>query len=269
MAIIVRKNFNTYEAGEEWISRLDDESQRNFKIILSLLSDYWKSSIDGPLYAREVKAMAISIARLRLSLEDIQIDQSYSTTRTEFLYQILTSSVFPGTDGAPDIEKTDIEFRDFLNQVISVYFNGSIPQSIQKAVELVTGGNIIVRENFLNGRKKDSGYDISDEFGITIDVVLPNPGSINTILAEKNIRILLSIIRPSHTLYNLKFILQDVYLGKRTQSHKGKIGDSSKSILSNYSYEDFRKFTEGVAGLDRKGFKKAVNVTNEDHSNDY
>jgi len=264
---IVRNNFNSYEAGEEWLARIDVESQRNFKIITSLLSDYWKSSIDGPMYAREVKAMALSISRLRLSLEDIQIDQSYSTTRTEFLYQVLTSTLFP--NGAPDLEKSDIEFRDFLNEIIRVYFDGSIPQSIQKSVELITGGQVIVRENFLDGRKKGSGYDISDEFGITIDVILANAGSINTILAEKNIRILFAIIRPAHTLYTLKFILRDVYLGKRTQSHPQKISDTFRSILSSYSYDDFRKFSEGVSGVDRKGFKKAVSIIGEDHSSDY
>jgi hypothetical protein len=266
---IVRANFNAYEAGEEWLSRLDLESQRNFKILLSLLSDYWQSSIDGPSYAREIKSIALSLSRLRLSLEDIQVDQSYSNTRTEFLYQILTAPLFPGPDGAPDLEKTDIEFRDFLNQIIRIYFNGSIPSSIKEAVELVTGGQVIVRENFLEGRKKGSGYDISDEFGLTIDVILPNPGSVNTILADKNVRILLAIIRPAHTLFNLKFILQDVYLGQKTASHPGKVSDSFKAIISNYSYEDFRKFTEGVAGLDRKGFKKAVSVSGEDHSSDW
>jgi len=266
---IVRGNFNAYEAGEEWLSRLDLESQRNFKILLSLLSDYWKSSIDGPSYARELKAVALSISRLRLSLEDIQIDQSYSTTRTEFLYQILTSSLFPGVDGAPDLEKSDVEFREFLNEIIKIYFKGSVPSSIQKAVELVTGGQVIVHENFLEGRKKGSGYDIADEFGLTIDVILPNPGFINTILSEKNVRILLAIIRPAHTLFKLKFILRDVYLGQNTASHFGKISDSFSAVLSNYSYEDFRKFTYGIAGLDRKGFKKSVSVMDEEHSADY
>lgn len=266
---IVRANFNAYEAGEEWLSRLDLESQRNFKILLSLLSDYWQSSIDGPSYAREMKAMALSLSRLRLSLEDIQIDQSYTSTRTEFLYQVLTSTLFPGPNGAPDLEKTDVEFRDFLNQVIKIYFAGSIPSSVQKAVELITGGQVIVRENFLEGRKKGSGYDVSDEFGLTIDVILSNPGSINTILADKNIRILLAIIRPAHTLFSLKFILQDVYIGKKTASHSGKISDSFRAVLSNYSYEDFRKFAYGVAGIDRKGFKKSVVVIGEDHSADW
>lgn len=266
---IIRANFNNYESGEEWIARLDLESQRNFKILVSLLSDYWKSSIDGPSYAREIKAMAMSIARLRLSLEDIQVDQNYSLTRTEFLYQVLTSALFPGSDGAPDLEKTDVEFRDFLNQVILLYFAGSVPPSVQKAVELLTGGQVIVRENFLEGRKKGSGYDISDEFGITIDVILPNPGSVNTILADKNIRILLAIIRPGHTLYKLKFILQDVYLGQKTASNPNKISDSFRAVLSNYSYEDFRKFVEGVSGVDKKGFKKAVAVYDEDHSSSW
>ena len=45
-----------------------------------------------------------------------------------------------------------------------------------------------------------------------------------------------------------------------------KVTDSFTFDLSNYGYEDFRKFTDGVAGIDTLGFKQAVAVTNEDHT---
>jgi hypothetical protein len=207
-------------------------------------------------------------------MEDIQLDQSYATTRTEFLYQILTAALFPGPPygngaGAPDLEKTDVEFRDFLNQVIRIYFKGSVPSSIYKSVELLTGGQITFRQNYLEARKKGSGFDISDEFGMTIDVILPNPSSLNVFLADKNIQILLNIVRPAHTLYVLKFILRDVYTGQSTSSHPAKVADDFTFDLSNYSYEDFRKFVLGVDRIDPKGFKKAVVVTGEDHSMDF
>lgn len=266
---IIRVNFNAFEAGEEYLTRLDAEASRSFKILLSLLSSYWQSSIDGPNYARELKAMALSLARIRLALDDAHLDQSYATTRTEFLYQVLTSALFPGPDGAPDLESTDVDFRDFLNEVVRVYFAGSVPHSVQKAVELVTGGTVTVRENFLEARKPGSGFDISDEFGLSVDVVLPFPGSIDVFLADRNVRILLAIIRPAHTLYRVKYVLRDSYVGRRAPSHAGKVSDSFQFTLSNYSYEDFRKFVEGVDGIDEGGFKKAVAVSGEDHTMDF
>ena len=267
---ILRSNFNTFEAGEEWLTRLDDESNRDFQVLLSLLSSYWQSTIDGPNYAREIKSMALALARIRLSLEDVQIDQSYALTRTEFLYQVLTSALFPGPGvtsvNAPDLQSTDVDFRTFLNNVITIYFAGSVPASISKAVGLLISGNIVIRENYLEARKPGSGFDISDEFGISIDIILPSPINSSIFLADKNIRILLSIIHPAHTLFNIKYIIQDVYVGQKTLFNPNKINDESTWSLSNYSYEDFRKFVDGIEGIDKFGFKKPIQVIGESHT---
>lgn len=269
MSNIVRINFNTYEEGEEYLSRLGSEGNRNFQILLALLSSYWQSTIDGPNYARELKAISLSLARLRLMLEDLQYDQSYATTRTEYIYQLLTSVMFPGVEGSPNLKSTDIEFREFLNKIILLYFAGSVPNSIQEAVQLITGGTVNLREDFLEARKPGSGYDISDEFSMDIDVILSKPGSVNTFLSDRNIRILLGIIRPAHTLYRLRYILADSYVGVSTDSNPIKIADTLKTVLSDYSYEDFRKFVDGVFGVDPGGVKMAHRVTGEDYSSNF
>ncbi|OPZ34383.1 MAG: hypothetical protein BWY99_02557 [Synergistetes bacterium ADurb.BinA166] len=268
---IVRVNNSSEESGEEYEARLVADADQEFKILLRLLSSYWQSTVDGPNYARELKAMALALARLRISLGDIRNDTYYTATRTEFLYQVLTSVVFPNplTDGVPDLQKTDIDFRTFLQEVISVYFKGSVPESVKKSVELITGGSVVVREAFLEGRKPGSGYDISDEYGFDVEVILPSPGNIDTFLADKNIRILLNIVRPAHTLYRIKYVLQDEYVGQRTKSSPGKVKDSMSFDLSNYGYEDFRKFFSGVYGVDAGGVAVPINVVAEDHSSDF
>lgn len=268
---IIRVNQNLFESGEEYEARLLTAADAEFRLLLKLLSSYWQSTIDGPNYARELKAMAIGIARIRMALGDIQNDTYYVATRTEFLYQILTSIVFPNpqSDGVPDLQKTDVDFRTFLQNVVALYFQGSIPDSVQKAVELITGGTIVVREAYKEARKPGSGYDLSDEFSFEIDVILPNPGNIDVFLADKNIRILLSIIRPAHTLYRIKYILQDAWVGQLTKTNDSKILDSFLFDLSNYGYEDFRKFFSGVLGPDPGGIKIPINVVAEDHSGSF
>jgi len=271
---IVRLNQNIFESGEEFSNRLLIESTREFQILLFLLSSYFTSKIDGPNYARELKAMAIALAHIRLDLGDIQNDTYYATTREEYMYQVITSVVFPQRSGPPDLQRSDVEFRDFLQAIIAIYFKGSIPDSIEKAVELITGGTVIIRENYLEARKPGSGFDISDEFGFTVDVFLQNPGSLNTFLADKNIRILLDIIRPAHTLYKVGYILQDNYIGQKDNPAQlsmspSKVMDSFTFNLSNYGYEDFRKFVEGVKRIDPLGTKMAVDVVGEDHSMDF
>jgi len=271
---IIRRNENTFESGEEYDNRLLIESTREFRALLLLLSSYFTSTIDGPNYARELKAMAIALARIRLDLGDIQNDTYYVATREEYLYQVITAVVFPQKAGPPDLQGTDTQFRDFLQAIIAIYFKGSIPDSIKKAVELITHSTVIVRENYLEARQPGSGLDISDEFGFTVDVFLANPGSLDTFLADKSIRILLNIIRPSHTLYRISYILQDTYIGQQKNPaqlsvHPAKVTDSFTFNLSNYGYEDFRKFVEGVKRIDPLGSKVSVDVVGEDHSMDF
>lgn len=268
---LIRINFNAFEAGEEYLSRLNEEADKHFRVFLALLSSYWQSSIDGPNYAREIKAMALALARIRISMDDVRSDTYYETTRTDYLYQVLTSVLFPQKEGAPDPQLADADFRSFLLKIVDIYFAGSIPDSMKKAVELFVNGTVVVKENFLESRKPGSGFDISDEFGFTIDVLLPSPGATDVFLAEKNVRILLSIIRPAHTLYRLRFVLQDEYVGQQNPDEFkfDKIEDSFTFDLANYGYEDFRKFVDGVYRVDDLGTKRPVFVTSEDHSDDW
>lgn len=265
---VVRVNFNNYEDGEEYRYRLFDEAERNFKIFLTLLSSYWQSTIDGPNYAREIKAMAIELARIRLTLEEVRTDTEFRQTRTEFLYQNLTSLLFPQRDGAPNLGGGDVDFRDFLVEIIKIYFKGSVPDSIASAVDLVTSGKVEVREAFKEAREPGSGFDISDQFTFLVDVILDSPGATDVFLADQNIRILLNIIRPAHTLYRLKFILKDEYVGNQDPDtdQVNKVLDSFTFALSNYGYEDFRRFVEGIDTVDPLGMKKSVSVTGEVHT---
>lgn len=267
---IIRLNFSSYEGGEEYLNRLKDETDRAFKVLLALLSSYWQSRVDGPLYVREIKSIAIALARIRLSLDDVRADIDHRSTRAEYVYQTLTSMLFPSEPGAPDPKLGDRDFVDFLRQVVSIYFAGSIPESMRRSVELVTDGmDVRVYENFLESRDPSSALDISDEFGFRIDVMIPSPSSIDTILADKNARILLNVIRPAHTLYRLRFVLSDEYLGNQTEEQPNKVVDAFHFVLSNYGYEDFRRFVYGMKHIDYLGVKKSKSVTGEDHSSDF
>lgn len=264
---IVRVNFDSFEEGEEYRNRLDLEARTNFNIFLSLLSSYWQSSVEGPNYTRELKAMSIALAQLRLALEEVRADTAYDQTRADFLYQTVTSVLFPKE--APDSGLGDLDFRDFLNQIIKIYFQGSIPLSMKQAVELFTGPGVIIREAFKESENPASGLDISDQFSFAFDVILTAPGAVDVISADRNIKIVLGIIRPAHTLYKIKYILQDAYGGQQSASNPHKITDTFSFVLSNYGYEDFRRNVAGVAGIDPLGVKKSVSVIGEDHSSDF
>jgi len=272
---LVRINFNTYEDGEEYRIRLSEEANRNLKLFFAMLSSYWQSSIDGPNYARELKAMSIELARLRLALEDIRTDTFYSDVRSDFIYQVLTQVLFP--KGGPDPRFTDLDFRDFLLKIVKIYFQGSIPQSMEDAVQLLVGDSeVVIKEYFLEGRNPGSSFDISDQFGFGVDVIMNSPGDVDVFLADRNIRILLNVIRPAHTLFRLRFILKDEFMGNQDPDQptdaigfNAKIIDSFNFVLSCYDYEDFRRFVEGMEGIDYLGTKKSSSIVGEDHSSSF
>lgn len=267
---ITRVNFNTYEAGEDFLNRLEREAGRNLQSFLTLLSSYWRSTIDGPNYVRQIKAMCTELARIRLLLEDARTDAYYNQTRGEFLFQTLTSVMFP-KGVVPDPKLSDVEFRDFLVSILKSYYKGSIPSSIQNVMNLFVDGRAKIVENFLEARRPNSGFDISDQFTFDIDVFLDSPDDVDIFLADKNMRLMLDIIRPAHTLYRIKYILQDEWIGQKDPdlNQAEKVLDQVKIDIFQYDYEDFRRFCEGIDGLDRLGVKKVTDIINEDHSLDF
>lgn len=270
---IVRANPNAYESGEVYLSALQDETSKNFALLLGLLSSYWKSTSDGPNYARSLKAIAIALAQIRLNLDNIYNDSEYALTRGEFLNQVVKSIVFPEGQSL-ELPYSDVQFRELYVELIKIYFKGSIPESIEKAVELITGKDVVLHINYEDARKPGSGLDISDQFGFSVDIALNYPSEINTILADRNIRTLLQIIRPAHTIYTVRYILQDEYLGNNALPYIGprkpkKIVDTMSYDLYNYKYEDYRKYVLGVFGIDDEGVKKSYSVFAEDHSSSF
>ncbi len=267
---IIRVNPNDYQKGEAYIARVQRETDRNFEIFLSLLSSYWQSTIDGPNYTNHIKAMSIALGELRVLLEDVLLDNRYTLTRGEFLYQIMTSVIFPYEDGFPDLDSTDIDFRSFLMEIIKIYFKGSIPSSIEKAFDLIFESDIKVRENYKN-TSGNTGFDISDQFGFTVDIIVDDLNNIDVFRSDKNIRLILRFIRPAHTLYRIKYVLSDSYSGNQNNGNQvpdkaKKVLDQLSCVINEYSYDDFRKFTYGIYNIDENGSKKPMEITGEVHS---
>lgn len=251
------------ESGEDYIKKLNNETNLYFNTFLSMLSSYWKSTIDGPNYARELKSMSLSLAKLRLSLEQVRSDTFYDQTRGEFLYQVVTNLLFPKE--IPGTNLSDTDFKGFIQKVLMIYFNGSIPSSMEKAVKLFMDGEVSVKENYVQSGSKKSGFDISDQFGFTVNVIVNSKVLDDLIVSDKNVRILLDIIKPAHVLYKIKYIFKDMYVGNETADEHVKVKDSLAFVFSSYTYDDFRKFTNGLYRIDRLGSKKSVKVLNERH----
>lgn len=255
----LRKNYTLAQGGQEYNQRLLFRSQAIFNTLLTLLPSNYSSTVQGPNYTLELKAVAVELAKLELALEDVNDDREFSKTRPEFLYSI-AGYLLLLNGRLPPLEFDDEQFRQFLLALVRIYFQGSIPESMVDASKLLISGDITVTENFLLIRQGASGYDISDQFGFQIDVN-GFPADISQV--DSSLRLILDLIRPAHTLFRLRYIFKDDFLPNDTV---GKILDASRWVLSTYYYEDFRRYWRGVRNRDRLGVKTNQSVTDEDHS---
>lgn len=262
-----RVNFTVSQTGKEYNLRLLQRAQPIFTTLLNLLASNYVSSIQGPNYTTELKAVAVELARLELALEDVNDDRMVDTTRPEFLYSIIGYFIFlNGT--IPSLQWNDEKFRDVLINLIRIYFQGSIPKSMGDVASLFINGTIQVKENFILIRKGASGLDISDQFGFDVDVVIPVGGGFPDDLfnSQAAVQQILDVVRPAHTLYRIRYIFQDKYIPNEPL---GKILDSMRWYMSSYYYEDFRVYCQGIRDRDRLGVKVNQSVVGESHSDDF
>lgn len=260
-----RLNFSITPRGKEYNLRVLQRAQSIFSTLLGLLASNYTSTIQGPNYTNELKAVAVELAKIELALEDVNTDLDYNNTRSEFLYSIIGYLVFLN-NRLPGLEFNDAEFRQFLQNLIRIYFQGSIPQSIADAVALFLDTDFQILENFLLVRQGTAGLDISDQFGFQIDVATINQFPTDIFNLQSSIRIILDIVRPAHTLFRIRFIFTDKYT---PNDEVGRIIDSMRWRMASYYYEDVRSYWAGIRDRDRLGKKVCTAVTNEDHSNDF
>jgi len=262
-----RLNATIQPVGKEYQLRLINRAQVIFTNLMNLLPSNYISTVQGPNYTLEIKAVAVELARLELALEDVEFDSNFKNTRSDFIYSLIGYMVFLNGK-LPTTTFDDQEFKNFLLNVIRIYFQGSVPASIREGIQLFVSSSITITENFLLVRAGASGYDISDQFGFQISIdSLDGSFPPDIFSVGANIRLILNIIRPAHTLFSIRYVFRDRY--EPNKDSGGKILDASRWRLSNYYYEDFRKFNRGLRNRDRLGVKVNHQVVGEDHSSDF
>jgi hypothetical protein len=262
-----RLNDTVTQDGKEYRLRLMQRAQTIFSTLLNLLPSSYVSAVQGPNYTQALKAVAVELSRLELALEDIDRDRDFEHTRSEFLWSIVGYLVLVNSK-LPDLGFSDEEFRNFFLNLVRIYFQGSVPKSMDDVVKLFFSGDVEVTEDFLLVRQGASGLDISDEFIFNIDVIAPPGGGFppNVFEADSAIRQLLDLVRPAHTLFRIRYIFSDTYIPNDTI---GKILDAMRWKLSIYHYDDFRSYWQGIRDRDRLGRKLNQSVTGEDHTKDF
>jgi len=264
---IDRVNVSVHRRGKEWELRVLQRAQTIFTSLLGLLPSSYVSAVQGPNYTVELKAVAVELAKIELALEAVDLDRDFSKTRSHFLWSIIGYLVFVNGRIPPGIAQTDEEFRRFLLSLIQIYFQGSIPQSINDALDLVFDEEFEVLESFLLERLGASGVDISNQFEFQINLQTTGTFPADVFNLQSALRIILDLVRPAHTIFTIRYIFDDEYIPNGDEINE--ILDSMRWQMSTYYYDDFRSYWQGLRDRDRLGKKTCCQVTDEDHSADF
>ena len=231
------------EDGKGYQGLLLSRGQAILNSLINLLPSNYESTVIGPNYTLYMKAMATELARITIILDNLGTDISFGEVRSEFLWETVGYLVFLNQQ-LPDLEFDDESFREFLEAIISIYFEGSTPAAVRRGIQLFTSKEFTIRENFKDTRSAPSPYDISDQFGFRIDFDVDVSFPTHVFSLDKNIRLLLEIIKPAHTLYQLRFIFEE------DTDFADNVEDTLQSMqLYNYYYDDARGYMEGMAGF--------------------
>lgn len=253
--------------GKEYRTRLITTIQEIEQTLLNVLPSNYISTIGSTNYGIALRSYAVEFAKIKLALEDIQADgyiasEAYASQRADIVYQNLGSLLAIDRDLNLTIFSSQ-EFHQFLLSLVEIFFGGATPANIKKGIEIfVNEDNVAtILENFLDARGPNSVFDISDQFGFRVDFELTENITTNFTDIGVKLDFLIRLIKPAHTLYQLRFLFTDLIDFIRN-------ADDSfyKPGGNQHNYEDARRYCEGVAGRDRLGHNAVRTVTNEVHT---
>jgi len=263
MTNMLQSPYPLVDDGKQYRTRLKAEADQILSNLLAMLPSYYMSETPSTNYALELRAFAIELAKIKITLDDISTDGNFINTRSEFLYQIIGYLIFLNGQ-LPTTEFNDHEFKEFLLAIIKIYFQGSTTQSIQDGIQLFTDRVVTIVENYLEVEAGAEGYDISDQFTFGVNFEIEGeeiPQDFVTL--DANINLILRIIKPAHTLFRIRYIFSDDF---DTTDPVDGVSDEYRFELSDYHYDDVRKNWFGLKDKDRLGAKEEESVIGEDVS---
>lgn len=212
---------------------------------LALLPDNYVSQINGPFYTLQFQAIAEALAQIQLVAQQITLDFDHDFTRSEFLYPIIASLVFPDAEeeGLPVING-DTTYRCFLQTMVRLLLLGAKKDAVQEGVEAISGLEVTIIERFLAARDPASAYTIDDQFIFDVFVELGGGTEFpeDPFVTEDNVALVLEALKPAHTLYEYSHLFRDAF---------GDIFDDTADDamiweMEAYYYDDLRKFCYGA-----------------------
>lgn len=226
----------------------------------SILPSNYVAATNGPWYSLQFQAMAEQLADIQINSTEILKDSSWDFTRTDFLWQMLGTYVFPGaTDksGIPQISG-DLDYRKFLHEMVQLLLMGATKTAIEGGLEALDPDIIAtVIERYLETPPRDpnGAYTIDDQF--TIDILVEGPDGADfpadPFITQQNAAIVIEALKPAHVLYTYSYLFRDAF-GTIASDVNTETGEATLTLdLDTYYYDDTRKYCLGAKQITGTG----------------
>lgn len=230
-------------SGQEYLNCIQEWTDRIMSVFLKILPSNFVSQVNGPFYSLQFQAAAEELAKYICTSLEVFYDHDYDFTRPEYLFQILGALVFPDQeDGIPQIDG-DVSYRTFLQRMVELLLQGATPETQQEGASLLIDDDTVVEivERSIEGRDNpDSAWGFDDQFIFEVNLITDDGQGLpaDPFTLQENVRLILQALKPAHTLYEYRHLLKETL---------APVFSAELSWdLSNYYYEDFRKYCLGI-----------------------
>lgn len=255
---------NPSPVGVESQDRIDKKREQVdsvMQVFYRLLPSNYVSTVTGPFYTIQMQAAAERIAEFQITAQEVFADRAYDYTRSEFLFQLLGTLIFPdaNSDGYPDL-KGDLTYRDFLREMVKLLLAGATKETQEGGLALLSDADFTLIEKVIAARsvtrqvwneslgvwetQPGSAWGLDDQFAFEVNVSYLDPITggqrfpEDPFTLQENVRIVLRALKPAHSIYEYRHLFQETFGAFFTESMSWD--------LDHYRYEDFRRWCCGV-----------------------
>jgi hypothetical protein len=234
-------------SGQAYMSDKEALVQSIMATFRAVLPSNYVAQVNGPWYSLQFQAMAEQLAEIQISTTEIYKDSGFDFTRTDFLWEVLGSLVFPGaTDrsGIPQIDG-DTAYREFLHKMVMLLLQGATKASMAGGLEALDPDVVAtITERYLETPPRDpvGAWTIEDQFlvDIFIEGSTGNTFPMDPFVLQRNAELVLAALKPAHVFYGYSYLFRDAF---------DKVADDTGGMsldLDSYYYADLRKWCMGA-----------------------
>ncbi len=236
-------------SGQGYLTDKQGLVQQIMATFRSLLPSNYVAQTNGPWYSLQFQAMAEQLAEIQIEATEVYKDSGFDFTRTDFLWQVLGSFIFPEADnrsGIPQIDG-DLAYRSFLHKMVLLLLDGATKSSMEGGLEALDPEVVaVITERYLESppRDENGAFTIDDQFFVDIFI---EGFPVDPFVLQNNAKLVLTALKPAHVLYGYSYLFRDAF--DQIASDEGGLSLD----LDSYYYDDLRKWCLGAQRISGSG----------------